>query len=103
MRAIGSVPPPGGKGTMNLIGPLGHSACALTMEGAAMAEPMPVSTARRYICVMHGLRLFLVLRRACRQVSPPRPSIEPVGHTLTVMPSAARVAVAAPAARRAVG
>src|SRR5258707_13314787 len=68
MRAIGSVPPPGGKGTMNLIGPLDHSACALTMEGAAMAELMPVSTARRYISVMHCLPLFLLLWRACRRV-----------------------------------
>src|SRR5438094_426645 len=38
MRAIGSVPPPGGKGTMNLIGPFGQSAWALTMPGTAALE-----------------------------------------------------------------
>src|SRR4029077_6303647 len=35
MRATGSVEPPGGKGTMILIGPLGQSPCARTMAGAA--------------------------------------------------------------------
>src|SRR3981189_2719137 len=33
MRATGSVEPPGGKGTMNLMGPLGHSAWALALAG----------------------------------------------------------------------
>jgi hypothetical protein len=33
MRATGSVEPPGGKGTMILIGPLGQSPCARLMAG----------------------------------------------------------------------
>src|ERR1044072_9122830 len=42
MRATGSVEPPGGQGTMILIGPLGQSPacarfCALTMAGAPKA------------------------------------------------------------------
>src|SRR5512139_4230493 len=48
MRATGSVDPPGGKGTMILIGPLGQSACAWTMAGAAkVAAALPIRTERR--------------------------------------------------------
>ena len=47
-RAIGSVEPPGGKGTTNLIGPLGQSACAWAMAGApSVAAAAPASTERR--------------------------------------------------------
>src|SRR5882672_10172275 len=48
-RATGSVEPPGGKGTMNLIGPLaGQSTCALTTVGAAkVAATLPMSSKRR--------------------------------------------------------
>src|SRR4029450_1509105 len=58
MRATGSVEPPGGKGTMILIGPLGQSPactrfCALTMAGATNADAvLPISTARRRRMVM---------------------------------------------------
>ncbi len=49
MRAIGSVEPPGGKGTTNLIVPLGQSApCAFTMAGTLSdAARLPATTARR--------------------------------------------------------
>src|SRR5436190_17219311 len=50
MRATGSVEPPGGKGTMILTGPLGHSPtfCARTMAGAAkVAATVPARTERR--------------------------------------------------------
>ena len=49
MRAIGSVEPPGGKGTTNLIVPLGQSApCALHDGGYAKRRgKMPARTARR--------------------------------------------------------
>ena len=53
MRATGSVEPPGGKGTMILIGPLGQSPvcarfCAFAMAGAPKAAAvLPISTARR--------------------------------------------------------
>src|SRR5215510_5466578 len=48
MRATGSVEPPGGKGTMNLMGPLGQSPCALTMPGAPAANAAePASSDRR--------------------------------------------------------
>src|SRR5215475_2162657 len=47
-RAIGSVEPPGGKGTTNLMGPLGQSLWALAMAGAPrLAARLPASTARR--------------------------------------------------------
>ena len=47
-RATGSVEPPGGKGTTNLIGPLGQSPCASTMAGAArVAATLPRSSERR--------------------------------------------------------
>src|SRR5882672_12879551 len=65
MRAIGSVPPPGGKGTMNFIGPLGQSAWALTMPGTQRVVPMvPASTARRRNTDILASRLRLVLRQA---------------------------------------
>src|SRR4029078_7899782 len=50
MRATGSVEPPGGKGTMILTGPLGHSPtfCARTVAGAAkVAATVPARTERR--------------------------------------------------------
>src|SRR5215468_775850 len=51
MRATGSVEPPGGKGTMILIGPLGQSLpwalAALTMAGADKAAPRPAISERR--------------------------------------------------------
>src|SRR3954469_23062520 len=49
MRATGSVEPPGGKGTMILIWPLGHSAivCARTMAGAATIAVAPAISERR--------------------------------------------------------
>ena len=49
MRVIGSVEPPGGKGTTNLIVPLGQSApCAFTMAGTPSdAARLPATTARR--------------------------------------------------------
>src|SRR5688572_25127815 len=47
MRAIGSVPPPGGKGTMNLIGPFGQSAWALTRGTQRVVPRLPASTTRR--------------------------------------------------------
>src|ERR1700694_3787988 len=51
-RATGSVEPPGGKGTINLIGALselpGQSTCALTTVGAAkVAATLPMSSERR--------------------------------------------------------
>ena len=47
-RATGSVEPPGGKGTMNLIRPLGHSLCASTATGVAkVAATLPISSERR--------------------------------------------------------
>src|SRR3981189_2229121 len=48
-RATGSVEPPGGKGTTNLIGPLGHSVpWASTRAGAArVAATLPTSSERR--------------------------------------------------------
>src|SRR5438067_6385568 len=48
MRATGSVEPPGGKGTMILIGPFGQSACARTMAGAPrVVATAPARTERR--------------------------------------------------------
>ena len=50
MRATGSVEPPGGKGTMILIGPLGQSPtfCARTTAGApSVAAAAPTSSERR--------------------------------------------------------
>src|SRR5262249_41801340 len=48
IRAIGSVPPPGGKGTMNFIDPLGHSAWARASPGRQRVVPTALtSTARR--------------------------------------------------------
>src|ERR1700730_883141 len=48
-RATGSVEPPGGKGTTNLIGPFGQSVpCASTRAGAArVAATLPTSSERR--------------------------------------------------------
>src|SRR6266702_2375329 len=48
-RATGSVEPPGGKGTTNLIGPFGQSVpCAATRLGAArVAATLPASSERR--------------------------------------------------------
>src|SRR5258707_2084672 len=48
-RATGSVEPPGGKGTTNLIGPFGQSVpCAATRLGAArVAAMLPTSSERR--------------------------------------------------------
>src|SRR6476659_8051031 len=46
-RATGSVVPPGGKGTTTRIGPLGHSACARTMVGAANEAVAPARRVRR--------------------------------------------------------
>jgi hypothetical protein len=48
MRATGSVEPPGGKGTMILIGHLGQSPCARTMAGTqSVAAMAPMSSERR--------------------------------------------------------
>src|SRR5262245_61530712 len=51
IRATGSVEPPGGKGTMILIGPLGQSPpwalTAVTMAGVDKAAPRPAITERR--------------------------------------------------------
>src|SRR5438105_10226888 len=47
MRATGSVEPPGGKGTMILIGPLGQSPWALTMDGATSAAAPRLATSER--------------------------------------------------------
>src|SRR5215510_484713 len=64
MRATGSVEPPGGKGTMILIGPFGQSPawarfCAATMAGATRADAvLPISTARRR-------RMVMVASQAC--------------------------------------
>src|SRR5258708_1217536 len=64
MRATGSVEPPGGKGTMILIGPLGQSPCALAMAGAAStAAALPTSTERRRRAVIFPpLNALLAIR-----------------------------------------
>src|SRR4029078_13246133 len=48
MRVIGSADPPGGKGTTNLMLPLGQSFWALTIAGTLRdAATVPANTARR--------------------------------------------------------
>src|SRR5262249_1338889 len=66
MRAIGSVEPPGGKGTPNLIGPLGQSAvCAPAMAGMlAQAAALPASTARRRNTDISASLMRLLVRQA---------------------------------------
>src|SRR5262245_24441970 len=62
MRAIGSVPPPGGKGTMNFIGPLGHSAWAMPTPGMLSVAPtVPASIARRRNPIILSSQIRLVL------------------------------------------
>jgi hypothetical protein len=58
-RATGSVEPPGGKGTTNLSGPLGQSACAWTMAGApTVAATLPMSSKRRRAIRLPGTPLI---------------------------------------------
>src|SRR5215208_1988453 len=54
MRAIGSVPPPGGNGTMNLIGPFGQLAWSLTRGPQRAAPMLAASTTRRRITAIRA-------------------------------------------------